>query len=82
MPADAHSVQNGMLTTYASRFPLCIDPQEQAITWIKSKEKNLVVKTFAEPNFARHLELAIQYGKPFLFQVGQAISARPKSPMF
>ena len=68
LPADNHSVQNGMLTSYASRFPLCIDPQEQAIRWIKNKEASLVVKTFSEPNFARHLELAIQYGKPFLFE--------------
>jgi len=69
LPSDELSVQNGILTTRASRFPLCIDPQMQAVHWIKSAhEKNgLVVKTFND-DYAKHLELAIQYGKPFLFE--------------
>ncbi|CAN0517808.1 unnamed protein product, partial [Scytosiphon promiscuus] len=70
LPADEHSVQNGILTTKASRFPLCIDPQQQAVSWIKNTyaASNLTVKSLNEADFMKHLELAIQFGNPFLFE--------------
>ncbi|XP_028025407.1 dynein heavy chain 10, axonemal [Bombyx mandarina] len=70
LPPDELSVQNGILTTRASRFPLCIDPQTQALTWIKKKEakNNLKVLSFNDPQFLRQLEMAIKYGMPVLFQ--------------
>lgn len=30
--------QNGILTVRANRWPLCIDPQMQAVNWIKIRE--------------------------------------------
>lgn len=70
LPADEHSIQNGILTTKGSRFPLCIDPQSQAVNWIKKTygNKNLTVKKITDADFMKHLELAIQFGNPFLFE--------------
>lgn len=71
LPSDELSVQNGILTMRASRYPLCIDPQMQAVTWIKrkcGKELEGRVKTFHDSDFLKQLELAIQYGFPFLFE--------------
>ncbi|XP_041266334.1 dynein heavy chain 10, axonemal [Onychostruthus taczanowskii] len=68
LPPDELSVQNGILTTYSSRFPLCIDPQQQALHWIKKKEEknNLKMASFNDPDFLKQLEQAIKYGTPFL----------------
>ena len=70
LPPDELSVQNGILTTRASRFPLCIDPQQQALNWIKKREEgtNFKVCTFNDADFLKKLEMAIKYGFPFLFQ--------------
>ncbi|KAL7022048.1 hypothetical protein ACKWTF_012111 [Chironomus riparius] len=70
LPFDNLSIQNGILTTRGSRFPFCIDPQQQALGWIKRKEahNNLKTLTFNDADFLRHLEIAIKYGNPVLFQ--------------
>lgn len=50
LPPDELSVQNGILTTRGSRFPLCIDPQQQALNWIKKKEGKNKLKVPAVPS--------------------------------
>ncbi|KAJ8412509.1 hypothetical protein AAFF_G00128450 [Aldrovandia affinis] len=70
LPPDELSLQNGILSTRASRFPMCIDPQQQALNWIKKKEgkNDLNISSFNDPDFLKQLEMAIKYGFPFLFQ--------------
>ena len=70
MPPDELSIQNGILTIQASRFAYCIDPQQQALKWIKKKEEknNLKVITFNDSDFLKQLEMAIKYGFPVLVQ--------------
>lgn len=70
LPPDELSVQNGILTVRASRFPLCIDPQLQAWTWIKKKEQrnNLKCLSFNDADFLKQLEMSIMFAIPVLFE--------------
>merc|ERR1719262_938491 len=69
LPSDELCVQNGILVTRSARWPLCVDPQMQVVSWIKKKEEKagLTCKTFND-EYIKYLELAVQYGKPFLFE--------------
>lgn len=70
LPADTHSVQNGILVSRGRRWPLMIDPQNQANRWIKNfgKKDSLQVIKLTEPTYLRVLENAIRYGQPVLLE--------------
>ena len=70
LPVDSFSVDNGIIATNARRWPLCIDPQSQANKWIKNMERDnrLSVIKLQDPNYARSLENAIQFGTPVLME--------------
>lgn len=70
---DELSIQNGIQTINSKRFPLCIDPQLQAVEWIKNREKSLIVKSLNE-EFMRNMEIAIKTGQSFMFEnVGEQL---------
>ncbi|XP_060518939.1 LOW QUALITY PROTEIN: dynein axonemal heavy chain 10 [Cylas formicarius] len=70
LPPDELSIQNGIMTVQGSRFPLCIDPQQQASNWIQKREEknNLKTLSFGDVDFLKQLDMAINYGAPVLFQ--------------
>ena len=41
LPDDQFSKENGVLVTKGRRWPLMIDPQLQANTWVKTMEREI-----------------------------------------
>jgi dynein heavy chain len=68
LPTDGFSVQNGVLVTRGRRWPLMVDPQEQAKRWVRNMEakRGLEEITLKMPSFLRTMENAIKFGKPVL----------------
>lgn len=71
LPNDDLSTENGIIISRSSRWPLIIDPQCQALKWIKSMEAENDLKTidFCLPNFMNILEMALENGNPTLLQI-------------
>ncbi|XP_021360073.1 dynein heavy chain 2, axonemal-like isoform X4 [Mizuhopecten yessoensis] len=70
LPNDNFSSENGVIVTSASRWPLMVDPQGQAIKWIKNMEAEhgLKVIDLQQSDYMRTLEASIQFGLPVLLQ--------------
>eukprot|EP00761_Pharyngomonas_kirbyi_P008673 gb/GECH01008685.1/.p1 GENE.gb/GECH01008685.1/~~gb/GECH01008685.1/.p1 ORF type:complete len:4033 (+),score=845.30 gb/GECH01008685.1/:1-12099(+) len=76
LPTDKLSVDNAIIASRSSRWPLMIDPQGQANSWIKSiQAKNgLKVINLSDPNYLRSVENAIRLGIPLLIEdIGENI---------
>ncbi|XP_031567025.1 dynein heavy chain 2, axonemal-like, partial [Actinia tenebrosa] len=70
LPSDAFSTENGVIVTRGNRWPLMIDPQGQALKWIKNMEtkKGLNIIDLQQHDYLRTLENAVQFGNPVLLQ--------------
>ncbi|GMH97336.1 hypothetical protein TrST_g8180 [Triparma strigata] len=70
LPSDPLSVQNGIMVTRSTRYPLLIDPQGQALAWIKEHEKDKLpgfgTTTLGHPKLREQLEFCMCEGKALI----------------
>ncbi len=70
LPTDPLSIQNGILVTRSTRFPLLIDPQGQALNWISNYEETRMphfgVTSFSNPRFREQVEYCLAEGKALI----------------
>lgn len=77
LPTDSVSVCNAILVTRSERWPLMIDPQEQANRWIRKMEeaKYLRVVKQTDKDFERSLKNCLRDGIPMLIEdVGETLN--------
>ncbi|KAK9815239.1 hypothetical protein WJX72_000483 [[Myrmecia] bisecta] len=76
LPIDTVSIDNGMMATRGKRWPLMIDPQNQANKWVKALEARSALRVIrpTEPNLLRAVENSIRVGTPLLIEdMGESI---------
>ncbi|KPJ06858.1 Dynein heavy chain 2, axonemal [Papilio machaon] len=76
LPDDNFSAENGIIVRRATRWPLAVDPQGQALIWISRLEENngIEVVDFGQPNYLKVMEKCLSEGIPILIQnVGEVL---------
>lgn len=68
---DRFSLENGIIISQSYRYPFIIDPQSQALKWIKNMELNngLIIIDYRSIKTTQNLEIALQNGYPTLMQI-------------
>ncbi|CDJ70106.1 hypothetical protein, conserved [Eimeria necatrix] len=74
LPADELSVENAIIVTRSDRYPLLVDPQGQAHSWLKKKEEDRMkgsrqcITTATDPRFKDKVEFCMAEGLPLLVE--------------
>ena len=73
LPTDLFSTENGVIVTRGSRWPLMVDPQAQAIKWVKNMERKegLTIFDLQTQGYLQQVCVFFFYWKKLLFLANQ-----------
>eukprot|EP00111_Clytia_hemisphaerica_P023720 TCONS_00069889-protein len=74
LPHDTHSIENALFIQTTQHWPFIIDPQRQALYWIKSMERENVLKIVdaSAKNLMQVMESSIRLGASVIMQNASA----------
>jgi dynein heavy chain 1 len=70
LPADDLCVENAIVLKRFNRYPLVIDPSDQAVSYLMAQfaDKKIARTSFLDDSFMKNLESALRFGYPLLVQ--------------
>jgi dynein heavy chain 1 len=70
LPNDELCIENAIILKRFNRYPLVIDPSDQALKYITNHyaDKKILKTSFADDSFMKNLENSIRFGYPILVQ--------------
>ena len=70
LPADTHSIQNAIMITTSNKWPLMIDPQGQALQWMRRRTEvyGSKVSQQSDKRFMHQLAEQLSTGRPMIVE--------------
>ncbi len=70
LPSDNHSIENAIMITRSTKWPLMIDPQGQGLAWLMKREANneLAITRMNDKMFRQKLEDCLSFGRPLIIE--------------
>ena len=79
LPNDDFSVENAIIMRHSRRFPLFVDPQSQALNWLRTMEGPLLIAvkpSSSAKEVSSRIVFALETGRPLLYEnAGETLDA-------
>ncbi|CBZ53630.1 hypothetical protein NCLIV_034170 [Neospora caninum Liverpool] len=68
LPHDSLSIENALILSLSTRWPMLIDPQNQATRWLKKTYPDMIVLRASGDAYFRSLQIAVEMGSRVLIE--------------